>query len=96
MQMTTNTPARHGQNAPHAGSQNMQVLRKLFESGEFHHATYRNEGTLWEGLWFYRRKPDGFRGYEVAGCILKDDQSLDDAYRLIGGTGISRGSFGNG
>ena len=77
-------------------AENMHVLRDLVERGNFHHATYRCQGSLWEGLWFYRRKPDGFRGYEVAGCILKDDPDLDEAYKLVAGTGVSLGSYGNG
>lgn len=77
-------------------SPNMGVLKELVSNGQLHHATYRNQGTLWEGLWFYKRKQDGFRGYEVAGAILANDPDLDDAYELVRGTGISVGSYGNG
>lgn len=79
-------------------SNNMGVLKELVSKGELHHATYRNQGTLWEGLWFYRRKHGvgSFRGYEVAGAILANDPDLDDAYELVRGTGISIGSYGNG
>lgn len=75
---------------------NMGVLRELVRTGKFHHATYRNQNTLWEGLWFYKCKPDGFRGYEVAGVILANDPDLDDAYDLVRGTGISVGAYGHG
>lgn len=73
-------------------------LQALIASGEFHHATYRCQKTLWEGLWFYKRSEVGFRGYEPAGCIPKDDPSLDAAYRAIKATGCgtSVGSYGNG
>lgn len=73
----------------------IDALRSLVVSGEYHHATYRCEGTLWEGLWFYRRASDGFRGYEVAGCVPKGDPDLDAAYRVIP-DGVHVGSYGNG
>lgn len=74
----------------------IDALKALVDSGEFHHATYRNQGTLWEGLWFYKRSEAGFRGYEIVGCILKDDPDLEDGWRLVKGTGVSLGCFGEG
>lgn len=74
-------------------------LRVLLASGEFHHATYRCVGTVHEGLWFYRKRSDGFRGYDVAGCVSKTldtAEDLDEAHRLCAHTGISFGSYGNG
>ncbi len=79
-------------------NKNLEALKTLLASGKFHHATYRNQGTLWEGLWFYAKREDGFRGFEVAGCInaSMDEDVMDEAHDLVRGTGISVGSYGNG
>lgn len=74
----------------------IETLRVLLASGEFHHATYRNQGTLWEGLHYYKRSESGFRGFEHAGTIFKSDPSLETAFELTRGTGISVRSYGNG
>ena len=80
-------------------NENVQRLQTLMESGDFHHATYRCRGTVWEGLWFYRRDPNGFRRYSVAGCVnLQCDgqAAVDAAHDLVRHTGISVGSYGQG
>lgn len=76
----------------------MDELKRLIDSGEFHHATYRCQGSLWEGLWIYRKSATGFRGYEPATCVYKNDPALDEAYRIINraGHGTHLGSYGNG
>jgi len=74
----------------------LEQLQALLASGEFHHATYRNHGTLWEGLWIYRRQADGFRGYVPAFAFQKADPDLDAAFALTAKTGISVGAYGNG
>lgn len=76
----------------------LELLRDLLASGEFHHATYRCQGTVHEGLWFYRRSTDGFRGYDVAGCVNAslDAADLEEALKLVAHTGVSVGSYGNG
>ncbi len=74
---------------------NIEKLKALLESGQFHHATYRNIGTLWEGLWIYQRF-DGLRGFEPVGMFPKGDTSLDQAHELVRHTGVSVGSFGRG
>lgn len=74
----------------------IDTLRALLASGEFHHATYRDLGTVWEGLWVYRKDGDGFRGYVPATSVGKDDPDLDEAFRLCSGTGISVGKYGGG
>lgn len=71
-------------------------LRSMLADGTFHHATYRNHGTLWEGLWVYARDEKGFRGYSVVGSFYKGDPNLDAAFELTRGTGISVGAFGRG
>lgn len=65
------------------------------ESGKFHHATYRDIGKLWEGLWIYQ-KYDGLRGFEPVGSFLKDSPELETAMELTRSTGISVSSYGRG
>jgi hypothetical protein len=74
----------------------LEMLQALRDSGEFHHATYRNQGTLWEGLHIYRRDADGFRGFSHCGMIPKDDPTLDAAYAIVRNTGVSLGAYGRG
>lgn len=74
----------------------LDELQQLLDSQEFHHATYRNQGTLWEGLWIYRKSETGFRGYEPAGSFSKNSPDLDKAHNLCSGTGISLGCMGEG
>ena len=82
----------------------IQELKELRASGRFHHATYRNQGTLWEGLWVYENdapgpnhKPGNWHpGYKPAGAFFKDSPELDAAYDELRGTGISLGRYGAG
>lgn len=71
-------------------------LQALRERGEFHHATYRNLGTLWEGLWIYVKAGNGFRGYVPAGCFPKNDPNLPAAEAIVRGSGVSVGAYGRG
>ena len=75
----------------------LETLKQLLESSQFDHATYRNIGTLWEGLWIYRKTTCAV-GFEPAGCFSKNDpQELQDAaYDMVRMTGVSVGSRGNG
>ena len=73
----------------------LDKLRELLASGQFHHATYRGFGTLWEGLWIYA-KYEGMRGFEPVGSFLKDDPELDAAHELVRHTGVSVGAYGQG
>lgn len=70
-------------------------LRALMDSGAFHHATFRNRGTLWEGLWIYR-KYNGLRGFEPAGAFLNGNPDSGAAYELVRNTGVSIGAYGQG
>lgn len=71
----------------------LQELQNLKTSGRFHHATYRNHGTLWEGLWIY----ECFNGtFKPAGAFFKDNSEIDAAYNLVRSSGVSVGSYGNG
>lgn len=73
-------------------------LKSLLDNGNFDHATYRDIGTLWEGLKIYSRECDnpGGRGFVLAGSFLKDDPDLKAAEEMVRHTGISLGSRGNG
>lgn len=71
-------------------------LDAMLVNGSFDHATYRNHGTLWEGLWIYVKNETGFRGYVPVGCFGKDSPDLDAAFQRVRGTGISVGAYGRG
>jgi len=73
----------------------IEQLQALLDSKKFHHATYRDLGTLWEGLMIYA-KYDGLRGFEPVGVFPKNDPDLDTAYDILRGTGISFGAYGRG
>jgi len=73
----------------------IEQLQQLLANKQFHHATYRCQGTLWEGLWIYA-KYDGLRGFQPVGCFLKDDPNLDAAFEAVRHTGVSVGSYGQG
>lgn len=90
------------------GAAMLETLKALIAAGEFHHATYRERGTIWEGLWIYKRAQTG-RGFTPVGCIpgrvgaefcggtRETNRSvLDEAYKLIGGARISVGAYGEG
>jgi hypothetical protein len=71
-------------------------LKALRDSGQFHHATYRNFRTVWEGLYIYARQDNGFNGFVLVGCFGKDNADLNAAEDIIRDSGISVGSYGNG
>ena len=77
----------------------IEELQHLLDTDQFHHATYRNQGTLWEGLWIYKKdgSSHGFRGFSLEMSFLKSDPELmAQAEKLCAGTGISLGSYGQG
>jgi hypothetical protein len=57
----------------------LEQLKALIESGQFHHATYRELGTIWEGLYIYA-KEDSSVGFQSVGCFNKSDGLADMAY----------------
>jgi hypothetical protein len=72
-------------------------LRTMLDSGTFHHATYRDIGKLWEGLFIYAiAEDDLWIGYRLAGSFGKDDPDLAAAEDMVRHTGISVGAFGQG
>jgi hypothetical protein len=75
----------------------LEQLKQLKESGKFHHATYRELNTIWEGLYIYERDEDPkWIGYRLVGSFNKADGNADAAYDIVRETGVSVGSFGNG
>jgi hypothetical protein len=76
-------------------SMTLDELRALLASDKFHHATYRDHGTIWEGLYIYQQH-DGLRGFDIAGVFGKNSPDLDAAHAIVRHTGVSVGSYGNG
>ena len=79
----------------------VEELKQLQESGEFHHATYRNVGKCWEGLYVYVRATEeqgGFRGFKLYGSFNnyypQRNPECEKAMELV--KGLHVGSFGNG
>ena len=71
-------------------------LAAALADGTFDHATYRDHGTVWEGLWIYGKAANGFRGYAPMGCFAKNSPELAEAEALVRGTGVSVGAYGRG
>jgi hypothetical protein len=71
-------------------------LKEAIDNGSFHHATFRDIGKLWEGLYIYVKQDNGFNGFTLEGSILKDDPTFAQAYELVKNTGYSVGSYGRG
>lgn len=74
----------------------ISILKLLLDNQTFHHATYRNHGTLWEGLHIYKKDPNGMRGFSHVGAFYKDNPELRQAESLVRGTGVSVGAYGAG
>lgn len=73
----------------------LDELKLLIAEGKFNHATYRDIGTIWEGLYIYAKANDRFRGYVPVGSFSKG-QSSDETYELVKNSGVSMGAYGNG
>ena len=77
----------------------LDELQSLIESNRFHHATYRNLGTLWEGLYIYARDDSqDWIGYRLVDCFNAREQpselrSAEDMIRQQTTGGIAVGSF---
>jgi hypothetical protein len=71
-------------------------LSACLADGRFHHATYRDLNTIWEGLYVYLREDNGFNGFTVGGCFGKSNPDLDAAHELVRHTGVSLGARGEG
>lgn len=69
-------------------------LNTMLADETFHHATYRDHGTIWEGLWIYA-KADGWPGFKPIGSFPKG-AAADEAYEVVRQTGVSVGAFGRG
>jgi hypothetical protein len=68
----------------------IEQLKTLMNSGRFHHATYRDHGTIWEGLWIYEKSEDRL-GYKPVGSFPKGTE--DEAYKLVRSSGVYEGSY---
>jgi hypothetical protein len=72
-------------------------LQELLDTGMFHHATYREHGSLWEGLFIYRKEPENkFNGFTLVGSFPKDDPDQEKAYSMVRNSGVSYGRYGGG
>lgn len=74
----------------------LEMLRTMLADGSFHHATYREIGKVWEGLFVYMKDDNGFNGFRLAGSFPHYSPDLDTAHDLVRNTGVSVGSFGRG
>lgn len=71
---------------------NMEILKSLIASGQFHHATYRTD--IARGLHVYRHDTNGFNGFAYALYFSALDKAeCDAAYDLVRGTGVYEGSY---
>jgi hypothetical protein len=77
---------------------NLERLKALLESGQFHHATYRQLGTIWEGFYIYEKAPDPkWVGYCLVGSFNKSEGDLMLAAEdMVRHTGVSLGAYGRG
>ena len=79
----------------------VEELRGLQASGKFHHATYRNQGKVWDGLYVYVHATEaegGFRGFKLYGCFNNyyRDRNPECARAMDLVRGVHVGSFGGG
>lgn len=74
----------------------IDALKEMLANGTFDHATYRDRGTLWEGLHIYTKNAEGFRGYEHSMIFHAGTPELKEAEALTRGTGVSVGAYGEG
>lgn len=72
----------------------IEQLKKHLADGSFHHATYRDHGTIWEGLWIYIKSDDRI-GYKPYGSFPKG-VAADEAHEIVKHTGVSVGAYGRG
>lgn len=73
----------------------LNELQAILDNGTFHHATYRNIGSIWEGLYIYTKSSMG-RGFEPSLCFGKNDPDIYQAEDMVRHTGVSLGGYGNG
>jgi hypothetical protein len=63
-------------------------IQDLIDSGELHHVSLRNKTSLWEGLYFYRKDVEGYRGFKLAETVLKDHPEFNAVLALCTPFGI--------
>jgi len=71
-------------------------LKKLMDSGEFHHATMRVDFA--RGLHIYAKDDNKFNGFKPVGYFssVYEKELCDEAYQITRKTGVSLGSYGQG
>lgn len=80
----------------------LQELQALKASGQFHHATQRDLGRMFEALHIYAVDSNGFHGFRHVGAFFDHCETLtpraeyEAAYELVRGTGVSVGAYGCG
>ncbi len=78
---------------------NLVTLKMILQHGEFHHATYRDVGKLWEGWYIYCKAPPGEAarlGFKLEFSFGKNSHLSKEVEELIRNTGYSVGSYGEG
>ena len=73
-------------------------LNRIMKSGEFHHATIRQQGSRTD-LNVYVKSENGFNGYNLARLALSSwsaPETWTNALDAISQTGYSVGSYGRG
>lgn len=73
----------------------LEALKQSLADGTFHHATYRDRGSIWEGLYIYLKSDLG-RGFSPEICFGKNDPELHTAEDMVRHTGVSLGAYGCG
>lgn len=69
-------------------------FKKLITDNKFHHATYKELGGMFEGLYIYENSQNGFRGFDLVGTIYKDSNEYIEAGFLVKDASV--GSYGQG
>lgn len=77
---------------------NLEQLQQLIANKQIHHCTYRNIGTLWEGLWIYTNDSKDLTGFDVGTAFFKNDTNLFYAEQMLRANGYfqSVGAQGDG
>lgn len=75
----------------------IEELKKLMDSGEFHHATMRTDFA--RGLHIYANESENkFNGFKPVGYFssVYEKELCEEAYQITRKTGISMNAYGRG
>lgn len=84
---------------PATFEEKIAALKAMLAEGRFHHATHRDHGKLWAGLFIYEKEPGNtFNGFKLAFSFpdSRGRAEQDAAYALVRHTGVSVGAYGKG